>query len=71
MFGLGKDEGESVPGEINKISKPVTIIVGDDENEFPFDKLTIKNKQLIKMKGGHHYDGDVDALSKQVIQQIK
>jgi type IV secretory pathway VirJ component len=71
MFGLGKDEGQSVPGEINKISKQVTIIVGDDENEFPFDQLTIKNKQVIKMKGGHHYDGDVDALSKQVIQQIK
>jgi len=71
MLGLGKDEGQNVPGEINKVSKPVTIIVGDDENEFPFDQLTIKNKQVIKMKGGHHYDGDVDALSKQVVLQIK
>ena len=71
MLGWGKDDGESVPKEINKISKPVTIIVGDDENEFPFDQLTIKNKQVIKMPGGHHYDGDVDALHKQVIQQIK
>ncbi|HEV8504877.1 MAG TPA: AcvB/VirJ family lysyl-phosphatidylglycerol hydrolase [Chitinophagaceae bacterium] len=71
MFGWGKDEGESVPAEVNKISKPVTIIVGDDENEFPFDQLTIKNKQVIKMRGGHHYDGDVDALCKQIVQQIK
>ena len=71
MFGLGKDEGESVPGEINKISKPVSIIVGDDENEFPFNQLTIKNKQIIRMRGGHHYDGDVDALCKQVVQQIQ
>jgi type IV secretory pathway VirJ component len=71
MLGWGKDDGESVPKEINKISKPVTIIVGDDENEFPFDQLTIKNKQVIKMPGGHHYDGDVDALHKQVVQQIK
>lgn len=71
MFGWGKNEGESVPSEINKIVKRVVIIVGDDENEFPFDQLTIKNKQVIKMHGGHHYDGDVDALCKQVIQQIK
>ncbi len=71
MLGWGKDAGESVPAEINKILKPVTIIVGDGENEFPFDQLTIKNKRIIKMPGGHHYDGDVDALCKQVIQQIK
>jgi type IV secretory pathway VirJ component len=71
MLGWGKDAGESVPAEINKILKPVTIIVGDDENEFPFDQLMIKNKQVIKMRGGHHYDGDVGALQKQVIQQIK
>jgi len=71
MFGWGKDEGESVPAEVNKIVKPVTIIVGDDENEFPFNQLTIKNKQIIKMRGGHHYDGNVDALCKQVIQQVK
>jgi type IV secretory pathway VirJ component len=71
MFGWGKDEGESVPAEVNKISKRVTIIVGDDENEFPFDQLTTKNKQVVKMRGGHHYDGDVDALCRQVVQQIR
>ena len=71
MFGWGKDEGESVPGEINKIIKPVTIIVGDDENEFPFDQVTIKNKQVIKMPGGHQYDGDVNTLCKQIVQHIK
>lgn len=71
MFGWGKDEGESVPQEVNKITKPVAIIVGDDENEFPFNELTIKNKQIIKMPGGHHYDGDVKDVSKQIIQQVR
>ncbi len=71
MLGWGKNSGESVSSEINKISKPVTIIVGDDENEFPFSELTIKNKQVIKMPGGHHYDGDVSALCKQIVLQIK
>ena len=71
MIGWGKNSGESVPAEINKISKPVTIIVGDDENEFPFSELTIKNKQVIKMPGGHHYDGDITALCRQIILHIK
>ena len=71
MLGWGKSSGESVPAEINKISKPVIFIVGDDEKEFPFSQLTTKTKQVIKMPGGHHYDGDVNALSKQIVAQIK
>jgi type IV secretory pathway VirJ component len=71
MLGWGKDAGESVPAEINKISSPVTIITGDDENEFPFNQLKIKNKQLIKMPGGHHYDGNITALCRQVVMQAK
>lgn len=71
MLGWGKDAGESVPAEINKVSKPVAIITGDDENEFPFKSLTIKNMQVIKMPGGHHYDGNIDALCKQVVIQAK
>jgi type IV secretory pathway VirJ component len=71
MLGWGKDSGESVPAEINRISVSVAIITGDDENEFPFGELTIKNKRLIKMPGGHHYDGNVDALCRQIILQTK
>ncbi len=71
MLGWGKDAGESVPAEINRVSIPVVIITGDDESEFPFNELTIKNKRLIKMPGGHHYDGNVDALCKQIVSQTK
>lgn len=71
MLGWGKDAGESVPAEIDKVSAPVTVITGDDETEFPFNQLKTKNKQLVKMPGGHHYDGDTNALSKQVVLQAK
>jgi len=71
MLGWGKSAGASVPVEINKISKPVVFIVGDDEKEFPFSQLTIKNKEIVKMPGGHHYDGDVDALSKEIMNHLK
>ena len=71
MLGWGKNSGESVSAEINKISKPVLIIVGDDENDFPFNELTGKNKQVIRMPGGHHYDGNVEGLCKQITVSIK
>jgi type IV secretory pathway VirJ component len=71
MLGWGKNAGESVPAEINKISKPVIFLVGDDEKEFPFSQLTIKNKEIIKMPGGHHYDGDVGTLTKEIVTHIK
>jgi len=71
MLGWGDNSGESVPAEINKTSKPVIIITGDDESGFPFAEVTLKNKKLIKMAGGHHYDGDVAALCKQIVSQMK
>lgn len=71
MLGWGKNSGESVAAAINKISKPVVFIMGDDENEFPFSQLTMKNRQIVKMPGGHHYDGDVVALCRQIVLQIK
>ena len=71
MLGWGSSSGKSVPDEINKIFRPVTIILGDDENDFSYNKLTIKNKEVVKMPGGHHYDGDVVALCKLVAARIK
>jgi type IV secretory pathway VirJ component len=71
MLGWGRDAGQSVPTEINKTSKPVTIIVGDDENEFPFSQLAIRNRQIVRMPGGHHYDGNIDALTRQILSQAR
>lgn len=71
MLGWGRDSGESVPGEINKISQPVSIIIGDDESGFPVEQLAAKHRKIIKMPGGHHYDGDVAALCRQIVLQVK
>lgn len=70
MLGWGKDAGESVPAEINKITRPVLIITGDDEKEFPFTSLTLKNKEVVKLPGGHHYDGDVEGLCHEITSRI-
>lgn len=71
MIGIGSQNGESVPAEINKLTKPVTMIFGGDENDFPVKVITSKNVQTIKLPGGHHYDGNVDEVIKQITDKIK
>jgi type IV secretory pathway VirJ component len=61
MIGLGSN-GESVPDEINKLTTPVTIIMGSDETDFPIKNITLKNVKVVQLEGGHHYDGHVDEL---------
>jgi type IV secretory pathway VirJ component len=71
MFGAGFSGGESVVTAINKITaKPLTFIFGKDENDLPLDQLKIRNYVVIRMEGGHHYDGDETALSNTIISHI-
>jgi type IV secretory pathway VirJ component len=70
MFG-GSSDGDSVPAAINKINaKPLTLIFGEDENDFPVTALTIKNYTTVKLSGGHHYDGDGTTVANTIIQYI-
>ncbi len=72
MFGSSKSSGVSVPAEVNKVtSHPVLIVTGESESDFPFEKLTISNKQTVKLPGGHHYNDNIAELSKQVLSRIK
>jgi type IV secretory pathway VirJ component len=71
ILGFNSNSGSSVPAEINKISKNVVFLFGSDEKDFPLKEVTIRNKQVITLPGGHHYEGDVSALSKQIISTLK
>ncbi|CAN5768594.1 hypothetical protein BH11BAC4_BH11BAC4_15200 [soil metagenome] len=69
MLG-GSGDGESVTAAINKITgKPIVLIFGKDETEFPSKQLINKNYVTITLTGGHHYDGDEAAVCKAVIAQ--
>jgi type IV secretory pathway VirJ component len=71
MLGAASNNGESVPDEINKLTKPITIFIGSDEKDFPMAKLTGNNVEKIILAGGHHYDGNVDELAKQIVSRSK
>lgn len=66
MLGFGGNDGMSVPDEINKIQRPVTLLFGSDENDFPIKKITLKNSTVITLPGGHHYDGNVNEIASKI-----
>ncbi len=69
LFGKGKNTGNSVTAEINKIKqKPLLIIQGVKESEkIGTGSLKVTYK-LIGIKGGHRYDS---ILQKLLIQFLK
>lgn len=67
MLGFS-NSGESVPNQINKLSKPVTIVMGTEEKDFSLNTISLKHYQTIRIEGGHHYDGHIDELVKKVTQ---
>lgn len=71
MLGLGKNKGVSVTAEINKINKPVLFVYGRDEKDIPAQQVTIRNKQLLILNGGHHFEGDTKELSRQIVSKLR
>ena len=72
LMGAGFSGGESVAAAINKITgKPLTLIFGADESNFPLNQLKNKNYVTIRLEGGHHYDGDEAKLCDTILQKVK
>lgn len=69
MLGFS-NSGESVPSQINKLSKPVTIVLGTEEKDFPLTSISLKHYQTIRIEGGHHYDGHIEELVQKVTQKF-
>lgn len=68
MMGAGGG-GNSVPEEINRMANvPVSIVTGDDEKDFPFEKISTKKYAKKTLTGGHHYDGNVKKVVETVLE---
>jgi type IV secretory pathway VirJ component len=63
MMGFKDNDGNNVPAEINKLTVPVTIIYGSDEHDISEKELTGKKVRIIKLPGGHHYDGNTTEVA--------
>ncbi len=66
------DSGPATLPEINRITgMPVLCIYGADESDSLCPKLDPKQFIIVKLKGGHHFDGDYASLAQQILAAAK
>jgi type IV secretory pathway VirJ component len=66
------NSGPATLPEINRITgMPVLCIYGADENDSLCPKLDPSKYILVKLKGGHHFDGDYANLAHQILAAAK
>lgn len=62
---------ETLP-EVNRISGiPVLCIYGEDEHDSLCPKLDPGKIKIVKVKGGHHFDGNYAALAEDILSAAK
>ena len=66
------DSGPPTLPEVNRITGiPVLCIYGEDEHDSLCPKLDPKKFQVVKMKGGHHFDGNYAGLANEILAAAK
>jgi type IV secretory pathway VirJ component len=71
FLGTSSSEGETLP-DLKRI-KPALVqcVYGEDEDDSACPKLDGTGAELIKTTGGHHFDGDYDALAAKILDGFK
>jgi type IV secretory pathway VirJ component len=66
------NSGPATLPEINRISGlPVVCIYGEDEHDSLCPKLDPKKFNIVKLKGGHHFDGNYTGLADRILSAAK
>lgn len=62
-------KGESVPAEINKLTKPTLVVFGSNERDVPEKSINNKYVSIIKVPGDHHYNDKVANLMLEIVSR--
>jgi type IV secretory pathway VirJ component len=66
------NSGPETQPEVNRVSgMPVLCIYGEDEHDSLCPKLDPKKINIVKLKGGHHFDGDYAGLANRILSAAK
>jgi len=72
MFGIGGKRSMDVISEINRMGEMnVSVLAGDDEQDFPVEKIKLPHFHHELIRGGHHYDGDYRMVAERVCGVIE
>jgi type IV secretory pathway VirJ component len=64
----GSNSGRPTLPEVNRMTgMPVLCIYGEDERDSLCPKLDPNRFSVVKLKGGHHFDGDYAGLARQIL----
>lgn len=63
-------KGESVPAEINKLTKPGLVLFGEDEKDTPGQAIHNPGIIIQKLPGDHHYNNDAAAIVQLIASRL-
>jgi type IV secretory pathway VirJ component len=66
---FGSDGEPTVP-EIKKLKQKSICIYGDNEKDSACPDVQTKLTKVIPWRGGHHFDGDYQTLTKSILQEL-
>lgn len=52
------------------VDKKILFLFGEDEDDFPMNRLPKKNASVIMLKGGHHYKDNKADIARIILNQI-
>ena len=66
------DSGPSTLAEMERVSGvPMLCIYGEDDDDTVCPKLDPNKVHIVKLKGGHHFDGDYERLAKEILSAAR
>ena len=68
LFGSNKKREMDVVSEMNKINTPKLIHISSDDDELDETKIKLKNYIHEILPGSHHFDGNIDELTKTILK---
>ncbi len=70
-IGSGDDDGLPIAPEVAKMPPAQTLcIYGEDDDDALCPGLPKGRVQSVKLPGDHHFEGDYEALAKQILQRV-
>lgn len=67
LLGMNRKNAYSIPEEINRMTgKALVFVFGEEERDFPLNKITVAYKTL-RFPGGHHYDDSPEEVAQKIL----